>query len=108
MAEPAGVSKTAFDKPDPDIVSLIPALRAFGRTFCRDSTNADDLVQETLTRAIAAIDRFEPGTNRRIPARLLVCSTRSRACRSRRRRRAADRAASGSPDAVPAPGSTTP
>jgi len=63
MPEPTRVSKSTLDKPDPDIVSLIPALRAFARTFCRDSTNADDLVQETLTKAIAAIDRFEPGTN---------------------------------------------
>src|SRR3954465_705957 len=63
MTKPAQVSKTNSGKPDPDIVSLIPALRAFARTFCRDSTNADDLVQETLTKGIAAIDRFEPGTN---------------------------------------------
>jgi len=63
MPGPSRVGKPAHDRSDPDIVSLIPALRAFARTFCRDSTNADDLVQETLTKAIAAIDRFEPGTN---------------------------------------------
>lgn len=44
------------------IVELIPALRAFARSLCRNPTDADDLVQETLVRAIAALDSFEPGT----------------------------------------------
>jgi RNA polymerase sigma factor (sigma-70 family) len=44
------------------IVELIPALRAFARTFYRDPDNADDLVQETLTKGLANIDKFEPGT----------------------------------------------
>lgn len=45
-----------------EVVELIPALRAFARTFCRSPADADDLVQETLTKAIANLDRFEPGT----------------------------------------------
>jgi RNA polymerase sigma-70 factor (ECF subfamily) len=45
-----------------NIVDLIPALRAFARTFCRDPTDADDLVQETLLKGLASIDKFEPGT----------------------------------------------
>lgn len=45
-----------------NIVDLIPALRAFARTFCRDGSDADDLVQETLTKGIANIEKFEPGT----------------------------------------------
>lgn len=44
------------------IIELIPALRAFARTFCRSPDDADDLVQETLTKGIANIDKFEPGT----------------------------------------------
>jgi RNA polymerase sigma factor (sigma-70 family) len=44
------------------IIELIPALRAFARTFCRNPDDADDLVQETLTKGIANIDKFEPGT----------------------------------------------
>jgi RNA polymerase sigma-70 factor (ECF subfamily) len=50
------------DAADVSIVDLIPALRAFARTFCRDADDADDLVQETLTKGIANIDKFEPGT----------------------------------------------
>lgn len=44
------------------IVNLIPALRAFARTFCRGADDADDLVQETLTKALTNVDKFEPGT----------------------------------------------
>ncbi|MFB9910056.1 sigma-70 family RNA polymerase sigma factor [Rhizobium paknamense] len=48
---------------DPDaVVELIPALRAFARTFCRRQEDADDLVQETLAKALANLDKFEPGT----------------------------------------------
>jgi RNA polymerase sigma-70 factor (ECF subfamily) len=49
-------------KDETAIVELIPALRAFARTFCRDPSDADDLVQETLTKGIANIDKFQPGT----------------------------------------------
>jgi len=45
-----------------EVVALIPALRAFARTFCRSPADADDLVQETLAKAIANLHRFEPGT----------------------------------------------
>lgn len=45
-----------------EVVDLIPALRAFARTFCPKPEEADDLVQETLMKALANLDRFEPGT----------------------------------------------
>ncbi|MBX9462917.1 MAG: sigma-70 family RNA polymerase sigma factor [Aquamicrobium sp.] len=45
-----------------EVAALIPALRAFARTFCREPSDADDLVQETLTKAIAKIHQFEKGT----------------------------------------------
>ena len=48
--------------PDHEIVTLIPALRGFARSFCRNPGDADDLVQETLTKALAKIHQFEPGT----------------------------------------------
>ena len=47
------------------IVEAIPALRAFARSLARDPAEADDLVQETLTKAIARIDQFQPGTRLR-------------------------------------------
>lgn len=45
-----------------DVVKLIPALRRFARRFERRSEDADDLVQETLLKAIANADKFEEGT----------------------------------------------
>lgn len=45
------------------VVDLIPALRAFARTFVTSNFEADDLLQETLFRALRGIDGFEPGTN---------------------------------------------
>lgn len=50
-------------QPDLEIVGLIPALRAFARSFCRNPNDADDLVQETLTKALAKIHQFAPGTS---------------------------------------------
>ena len=48
-----------------DVVELIPALRAFAWSLSHNSSDADDLVQEALTKAWTHRDRFEPGTNLR-------------------------------------------
>ena len=45
------------------MLGTIPNLRRFARYLTRNADRADDLVQETLLRAIAKIDRFEPGSN---------------------------------------------
>ncbi len=45
-----------------EIVELIPRLRAYARVLTRDRSDADDLVQETLTKAIAKVELFQPGT----------------------------------------------
>jgi RNA polymerase sigma-70 factor (ECF subfamily) len=45
------------------ILAAIPGLRAFAISLSGNVDRADDLVQETLVRALAAIDSFEPGTN---------------------------------------------
>lgn len=48
-----------------EVVGQIPALRAYSRALCRSITEAEDLVQETLVRAIEHADSFQPGTNLR-------------------------------------------
>lgn len=48
-----------------DILDEIPHLRAYARSLCRDPVAADDLVQESLTKALANADKFRPGTNLR-------------------------------------------
>jgi len=57
-----GSALACSDTSADSIVDMIPALRAFARTFYREPGEADDLVQETLTKGIANIDKFEPGT----------------------------------------------
>lgn len=47
------------------VLELLPALRAFARSLTRNRTEADDLVQETLLKALSNIDKFDPGTNLR-------------------------------------------
>lgn len=53
--------------PDPrdEITTHLGPLRAFARTLAPNRDKADDLVQETLIKALANIDSFEPGTNMR-------------------------------------------
>ncbi len=46
-----------------EIVILIPALRAFAFRFVRSCTDADDLVQEVLSRALGSSDQFTTGTS---------------------------------------------
>jgi RNA polymerase sigma-70 factor (ECF subfamily) len=45
------------------ILRAIPELRGYAIALCRNRDGADDLVQETLMRAVAHIDMFEGGTN---------------------------------------------
>lgn len=56
-----------MDIADPDIrhqiVELLPDLRAFARFLVRDRVGADDVVQDSIVRALGAIDQFQPGTN---------------------------------------------
>ena len=45
------------------LLAAVPSLRAFAISLCGQVDRADDLVQDTLVRALANIDRFERGTN---------------------------------------------
>ncbi|KRB49271.1 hypothetical protein ASE04_19070 [Rhizobium sp. Root708] len=48
---------------EPELVTLLPTLRAFALRLTRTSCDADDLVQEMLVKALANKERFAPGTN---------------------------------------------
>ncbi|MEJ0096983.1 MAG: sigma-70 family RNA polymerase sigma factor [Bauldia sp.] len=45
------------------MIATVPRLRAFAMSLSGNVDRADDLVQETLVRALANIDSFQPGTN---------------------------------------------
>ena len=47
------------------IIEQIPGLRRFARYLARDADHADDLVQETLIRALAALPQLDPSGNLR-------------------------------------------
>ena len=48
-----------------ELTGVVPHLRAFARGLCGRPDMADDLVQETMLKAWAAQERFEPGTSMR-------------------------------------------
>lgn len=48
-----------------ELGAIIPHLRAFGRSLSGSRDTADDLVQETMLKAWAARERFQPGTSMR-------------------------------------------
>jgi RNA polymerase sigma-70 factor (ECF subfamily) len=48
-----------------EILAVVPRLRAFAMSLTASADRADDLVQETLVRALSHIDQFKPGTNLR-------------------------------------------
>ncbi|TNC07511.1 sigma-70 family RNA polymerase sigma factor [Methylobacterium terricola] len=45
------------------LIAEVPRLRRRALTLCNNHARADDLVQETLLKALAAQDRFTPGTH---------------------------------------------
>lgn len=45
------------------LLELIPAMRAFARSLCRDRDEADDLAQDALYRALHSWRTFRPDTN---------------------------------------------
>lgn len=48
-----------------ELIELLPSMRAFARSLTHNAAQADDLVQDTLVKALANVERFEPGTNLR-------------------------------------------
>ena len=67
------------------ILAAVPNLRAFAMSLSGSIDRADDLVQETLLRALANIDSFEPGTN--LPAWLFTILRNQFRTEYRKRRR---------------------
>lgn len=56
-------SLSATDQFQRDIIALIPHLRAFARSLCRQPTLGEDLAQEALARAWRSRERFQRGSN---------------------------------------------
>lgn len=56
---------TSTDTYSNDIIANIPYLRAFARGLVKDRDLAEDVVQDTLVRALSCRSQFQPGTNLR-------------------------------------------
>ena len=62
----AELACNAIREPDPfldAIMALMPALRRFGCSLCRDPARADDLVQDTVIKAHINREQFRASTN---------------------------------------------
>ncbi|MBT0959102.1 RNA polymerase sigma factor [Alphaproteobacteria bacterium KMM 3653] len=51
--------------PRDELVTHLPALRAFALSLTRNRASADDMMQDTVLKAWTNMDKFEPGTNMR-------------------------------------------
>ena len=51
--------------PDPDLIAALPRLRRYARVLTGDLNRADDLVQDTLTRAWAKRELWQEGSDLR-------------------------------------------
>ena len=49
----------------PDLIEHLPRLRRYARALTGDASRADDLVQDTLERALAKLDLWQPGSDLR-------------------------------------------
>ncbi len=83
------------------LVELLPDLRAYARFLHRDASRADDLVQETVLRALAASAQFQPGTSPKAWLFTIQRNTFLQHTRAARREDAAmQRAADSAPDTL--------
>jgi len=60
---PGGSAAETHARLRQDLASLLPELRAYARFLARDRSKSDDLVQDTVVRALAALAQFQPGTS---------------------------------------------
>ena len=67
-SRPEGAADTGITEPEAwreQVIALIPSLRAFAWSLSRNPSDADDMVQETLTKAWTHREKYQPGTNLR-------------------------------------------
>ena len=77
------------ERSDVDLASLLPELRARALRLCRDPATADDVVQDTLERALRFGHQYERGTNFGAWANQILFSVFVTRWRRRRRERKA-------------------
>ena len=68
------------------ILPHVESVFRFAMWLIRDRTEAEDIVQETLTQALQSFHRFQPGTNARAWVLAILRHIRSNRLRARHRR----------------------
>ena len=73
---------------DRELVAMLPRLRRFAHTLSHNGTDADDLAQATVERALRSKDQWQPGTRLdswlyRIMRNLWIDTVRSRGRRDK-------------------------
>lgn len=58
-----GSTKTPSSEFCRELTECLPRMRSFARFLCRREDLADDLVQDTVVRALMAAHQFQPGSN---------------------------------------------
>jgi RNA polymerase sigma-70 factor (ECF subfamily) len=86
-----------------EIAALVPDLRARAIRLCHDGAAADDIVQDTVERALRFDHQYERGTNLRAWAFQILFSVFVSGWRRRRRERKAVARLAGDPHAWTAP-----
>jgi RNA polymerase sigma-70 factor (ECF subfamily) len=86
------------------LVALLPELRARSMRLCADRATADDVVQDTVERALKFEHRYERGTNLRAWTYQVLFSVFVTRWRRRRRDRRAVERLAGDPHAWTVPG----
>ncbi len=85
-----GTDSIVSDRPlQNEIVKLMAPLPAFSRNLTRNPTDADDLLQEGLVKALANIHQFTRGTNLKAWMFAITRNTFYTNCRKKRREAAA-------------------
>jgi len=74
-------ARRAFEK---QLLNIIPEMRAFARFLVRNHTDADDLVQDAVIRALKSYRQFDLGTNMKAWAFTILRNTRFNDLRKRR------------------------
>jgi RNA polymerase sigma-70 factor (ECF subfamily) len=72
-----------------ELTQLLPELRTYARFLVRDRSKSDDLVQDTVLRALASIAQFQEGTSLKAWVFTILRNANLEGARKRRREDAA-------------------
>ena len=75
-------SRTGFEQ---QVLPYLDQLHSAALSMTRNSSDAEDLVQETITKAYSAFDQFTPGTNLRAWLHRILANTFINSYRKRKR-----------------------